>query len=125
MGYSKVFSISSPKKYVLAVVLIILALAAAYFSPQESSPAPDLPKNIYAKNCMRCHGDQLQGGIGPNLIDPTWIFGDGSAPFIAHVITEGSMQMGMPAWKHMLTESEINDLALWIASQQGKHVEQK
>jgi cytochrome c oxidase cbb3-type subunit III len=35
-------------------------------------------KKVYeANNCISCHGQNLEGGIGPNLVDANWINGGG------------------------------------------------
>ena len=35
-------------------------------------------KNLYTAKCAMCHGENLEGKIGPNLTDRFWITGDGS-----------------------------------------------
>lgn len=32
-------------------------------------------KKIFTANCVACHGDKGQGGVGPNLTDQYWIHG--------------------------------------------------
>ena len=81
------------------------------------------PQTIYQQYCLRCHGEQLAGGgVGPNLIDDYWIHGDGNHDSLVKVLQEGSLHKGMPAWKDILSDLQINEMAKWISSQKGKTV---
>ncbi|CAI6069292.1 c-type cytochrome [Cohnella sp. JJ-181] len=66
---------------------------------------------IYKANCISCHGDQLQGGMGPAL---TQVGAEMSQDDIHKQIANGGG--GMPAFKGRLSDEEINTVAVWLAS---------
>lgn len=55
-------------------------------------------REIYFKeaNCAQCHGNELEGGIGVNLVDNEWIYG--SAPTVVYNTIHDGANNGMPAW---------------------------
>lgn len=75
-------------------------------------------KIIYETNCASCHGMKGEGGVGPNLTDDYWIHGD-TYQDVAHVIGEGALSKGMPAWNNLLGPTKVNELVAYIASMQG------
>ncbi|MDG0809721.1 c-type cytochrome [Cohnella rhizosphaerae] len=66
---------------------------------------------IYKSNCLACHGDQLQGGMGPAL---TKVGADMSEADIHKQILNGGG--GMPAFKGTLTDEQIATLTSWLAA---------
>ncbi|HET9982172.1 MAG TPA: c-type cytochrome [Longimicrobiales bacterium] len=74
---------------------------------------------VFRANCTGCHGANLQGGIGPNLTDETWIHG-GKPEEIVHTITEGVAAKGMPTWGPILGPQKINEVAAYIVAQGHK-----
>ncbi|MEI6806571.1 MAG: cbb3-type cytochrome c oxidase N-terminal domain-containing protein [Myxococcaceae bacterium] len=72
-------------------------------------------KAIFVQNCMACHGDKGQGGIGPNLTDSSWIHG-GNAMDIRHTISKGVLEKGMTAWQSVLGDTKINEVVAFILS---------
>ncbi|MFP4978903.1 c-type cytochrome [Paenibacillus sp. CN-4] len=61
-------------------------------------------------NCISCHGDQLQGGVGPSLQN------EGSqhdAEAIYKVISKGRGQM--PSFKDKLAPEEIANVAMYLS----------
>lgn len=76
-------------------------------------------KATYVAKCASCHGNELQGLIGPNLTDEYWIHGKGSLSDIAGVIRKGVLEKGMPAWDQILKSSEVKGLVVYIASNKG------
>jgi len=73
---------------------------------------------VFAARCVACHGEHGQGGIGPNLTDDYWLHG-GKLTEIAHTVTEGVLDKGMPPWGPMLKESEIQSVVAFIRSLHG------
>lgn len=67
---------------------------------------------VYKQNCLACHGDQLQGGVGPNLQE---VGSRLSQEDIAQLIYDG--QGTMPAFGDKLSDEEINELAQWLSEQ--------
>lgn len=64
-------------------------------------------KEIFAANCMPCHGAEATGGIGPNLIDAEWLYGSGSVEDITATVTDGTAK-GMPPFAFLGTEKAGN-----------------
>ncbi|MCL6592458.1 MAG: cytochrome c [Alicyclobacillus sp.] len=65
--------------------------------------------------CITCHGDRLQGGIGPNLVH---VGARLSAAQIAQVIAAGAPPMPGygPDQQGILTETQIQQLAAWLST---------
>ena len=76
-------------------------------------------KALFQAKCASCHGNELQGIIGPNLVDDYWIHGKGHVSEIYSVVTEGVPEKGMPTWGAMLTDEEIKSVSVFVASQRG------
>jgi len=74
---------------------------------------------VYAGKCAVCHGENLEGKIGPNLTDKSWINGDGKAKSIAHLIQTGVPAKGMPPWSGLLSDDEIKKAAAFILSKKN------
>lgn len=75
-------------------------------------------KDIYMTNCVACHGDQGQGGVGPNLADPYWLHG-GSIKDVFATVKYGVPEKGMIAWQDQLRPSEIQEVSSYIMTFQG------
>jgi cytochrome c oxidase cbb3-type subunit 3 len=77
-------------------------------------------KKIYeANNCFSCHGQSLEGGIGPNLVDAHWING-GGVKNIFKLVSEGSTTNPVMApWKDVIKPSDIQKLSSYIVSLGG------
>lgn len=74
--------------------------------------------NIYAKNCIACHGDKGQGGVGPNLTDDYWIH-KGGIKEIFYSIKYGWQEKGMKAWKDDFSPGQIAQLASFVKTLHG------
>jgi len=79
----------------------------------------EVGKKVYMEKCMACHGDKLQGVVGPNLTDVYWITGNGSAKTTFEVIKNGVLEKGMPAWSEMLNKDEMYAVTAYIESKKG------
>jgi cytochrome c oxidase cbb3-type subunit 3 len=75
-------------------------------------------KEIFAVNCVPCHGPQGQGVIGPNLTDNFWLHGNTYA-HIANTIIEGVPDKGMISWKTTLNPEKIRQVAAFVKSLKG------
>ena len=64
-------------------------------------------------NCSGCHFHGA-GGIGPSLIDSTWIYGDTMDQIYASI--HQGRPNGMPSWGGKLSPTEIWELAAYIRS---------
>lgn len=66
--------------------------------------------------CVSCHGNELQGGVGPSLVDAVWLHGNQPLELINTVET-GVPAKGMPSWGPMLGSKKVNELVAFILSQ--------
>lgn len=72
-------------------------------------------KDLFAANCVACHGPDGKGNIAvgaPNLTDKTWLYGSSEAAIIETVSKGRSNQM--PAWKDFLGESKVHLLTAYV-----------
>ena len=73
--------------------------------------------NLFNDWCASCHGEDLQGStLGTPLVGTDLRHGD-SVKDIAKNIATGFPETDMPGWSESLTESQIWNLALYIAEQ--------
>lgn len=100
------------KVRLLAVIVLALGLSACGNKQDEAEPTTvkaDAAK-IYQNFCISCHGNQLQGGQGPNIqkvgerLDEEQI--------IKRIQKGGG---GMPPFQVALKEDELKALASWLA----------
>jgi cytochrome c oxidase cbb3-type subunit 3 len=74
--------------------------------------------NIYAKNCIACHGDKGQGGVGPNLTDDYWLH-KGGIKDVFYSIKYGWQEKGMKSWKDDFSPGQIAQLSSYIMTMHG------
>lgn len=76
---------------------------------------------VFKSNCVACHGSFGGGGaLGPNLTDKYWLHGGRSEDLIK-VISEGVPAKGMLAWKPILGEKSVRQVARYVESIQGSN----
>lgn len=75
-------------------------------------------KKVYATNCVPCHGPSGEGVVGPNLTDNYWIHG-GRPEDIVNTIANGVVEKGMLAWKPMLGDAKVLQVAAFVVSLKG------
>jgi len=68
---------------------------------------------IFQANCVACHGANMLGGIGPNLLDTLWIHG-GTPADIQHTITVGVPDKGMLTWGPILGPEKVAQVAAYL-----------
>ena len=74
-------------------------------------------KEIFAQNCVACHGPEAKGtpALGaPNLTDKTWLYGSAEATII-ETVTNGRTNR-MPAFQEFLGEDKVHLLAAYVLS---------
>ncbi|MEL6698434.1 MAG: cbb3-type cytochrome c oxidase N-terminal domain-containing protein [Bacteroidota bacterium] len=71
-----------------------------------------------SKTCVVCHGQQGEGGIGPNLTDRYWLHG-GDVKDIFATIKYGVPAKGMQAWESQIKPIEMQQISSYILSIQG------
>lgn len=69
-------------------------------------------RTIYQTLCVSCHMDGGRGGVGPNLTDDYWIYGNDIAG-VFNTISEGANN-GMAAWKTLMPANEIQAVASYL-----------
>lgn len=79
---------------------------------------PNLVKlgaGVFQGKCAMCHGENLEGKIGPNLTDKVWLHG-GKNNEIVQVVRQGVSAKGMPSWEGLLNAEEIFGVVALIKS---------
>jgi len=81
--------------------------------------------NVFANNCVACHGSAARGGPGfPNLTDADWLYG-GDADTIVATISNGRTGV-MPPWGAVLGDPGVENVANYVLGLSGqKHDEAK
>lgn len=78
---------------------------------------PNTGQNLYHSLCSSCHGTDLRGGLGPNLIDDEWLYGN-DRDDLSRVIRDGTSGRNMPAFGNALSDEEISEIIDFISSVQ-------
>ncbi|KGE15808.1 cbb3-type cytochrome c oxidase N-terminal domain-containing protein [Sphingobacterium deserti] len=77
-------------------------------------------KAIFMANCVACHGNAGEGGIGPNLTDDYWLHG-ADIKDIFKVVKYGVAAKGMVPWEQTLTPGQIAEVSNYILSLHGSN----
>ena len=77
-------------------------------------------KDIYIKNCATCHGQNGEGGIGPNMTDDYWLHGAGIDNMV-HTIKNGVPAKGMISWRSILNDKQVVQVASYLMSLYGSN----
>lgn len=83
----------------------------------ESGKAEEGPA-IYKSNCAMCHGENLEGGIGPALLGPKFIYGGTLADHV-RVITNGTPN-GMPGFGKQFGPDKVRAVAHYVVFRHTK-----
>lgn len=86
--------------------------------PMADAAGISYAKSLYATNCVSCHGEQGQGGAGPNLTDDFWLH-KGSLNDVYQSIKQGYPDKGMQPWIQKFNPKEISQLASFIKTLHG------
>src|SRR5690606_33054193 len=74
--------------------------------------------DLYAKNCVACHGAAGEGTIGPNLTDEYWLH-KGGIKDIFYSIKYGWPEKGMKSWKDDFSPMQIAQSSSYVKSLPG------
>lgn len=80
----------------------------------KDTAALEAGKANFAKYCAACHGNNLEGKVGPCLTDAEWKYG-GTDKDILISISKGR-PAGMPTWGKVLKPDEIAKTAAFVKS---------
>ncbi len=98
-----------------AASIAIVAKQVASFSGIEGGENTEQGMQIFADNCVSCHGDTGQGVAelgGPSLNDSLWLYEASLAGIEAQI---GKPRHGvMPAWANRLADPAIKQLAIYV-----------
>ncbi len=108
----------SAEKEVAAYKAQLAASAGDVEVPVTGPEAIAAGKKVYMNFCSACHGNEGQGGIGPNFVDRYWIHG-GSMEDIIATVENGVPAKGMISWKNQLSPPEIQQVSAFIYALEG------
>ncbi|ASA26565.1 c-type cytochrome [Paenibacillus donghaensis] len=98
-------------------IVLMFALPGKEEVAEEQKPAMPAvqldaaaAEEVVKATCISCHGDQLQGGMGPSLQQAG---AEHDAEAIYSIVTKGRGQM--PSFKEQLAPEEIANVAMWLA----------
>lgn len=100
----------------IRVWTFVLLLSVGFFTSAIAQES-DTGQNLYHSLCSSCHGTDLRGGLGPNLIDEEWLYGN-DRDDLFRVIRDGTSGRNMPAFGNALSDGEIEEIANFILSVQ-------
>lgn len=107
------------KKIILFAGLFILSMILVACGGEDNDSSGDDNNNatvnaeaegLYKNNCASCHGDDLEGDIGPSL---ETVGNDLSEDEIRDIIENGSENGEMPPG--LLEGDEADEVAAWLA----------
>ncbi len=80
----------------------------------------DLSKGaaIFKANCVSCHGDYGQGGIGPNFTDNYWLHG-GDIKDVFSIVKNGSPNRKMQSWSKNMPPASLQAVASYVITLEG------
>jgi mono/diheme cytochrome c family protein len=97
--------------------LLFTALLVAMLSGCVGQPTPEATgEEIYLQLCAGCHGDSLQGSVGPAL-GPESNSAEQPDEFLSVTISQGRGRM--PSFRS-LSDDQVNRLIGFIRQEQGQ-----
>lgn len=108
------------REQVLAVVAYVRSLSGQRLTDADRAAVP-AGKEVFAQNCVACHGPEGKGmqDLGaPDLTDANWIYG-GDAQAVLDTVQNGR-QGHMPSWEGRLSPIDIKLLALYVGTLGGE-----
>lgn len=93
---------------------------ASLSGPVQDAKLVEPGAQVFAENCVACHGDNAKGNkeLGaPDLTDAIWLYGSGETAIAAQV--RAPRHGVMPAWVERLGETRVKELAVYIHSLGG------
>lgn len=78
----------------------------------EAREAEMTGEGLYKEHCALCHGEKLEGGVGPALTGPKFIYG-GRLEDHVRIIGQGT-QKGMPPFDRQFGAEKVRAVAQYI-----------
>lgn len=102
------------------VDVFLFAAAAFACCLWTSASAADAGQGekLYSLHCAQCHGESLQGGTGSSFVDGIWKYGD-KRHFKIRNIKFGIETAGMPPWKEVMNDDQIEAVLAFILSRES------
>lgn len=75
-------------------------------------------KSAFVTKCAACHGQNGEGGVGPNLTDEFWIHG-GGIKNVFKTIKYGVQEKGMISWQNQMNPAEMQQVSSFILTLKG------
>lgn len=75
-------------------------------------------EELFEANCAACHGEKLEGGIGPSLVDEEWLYGSTDKDIFVSV--SGGRPNGMPPFGPTLGDDKVWKIVTFIKSDHAK-----
>ena len=97
----------------LLVIVFTLGICGSISLANAQYRVEGEPEALFLNHCASCHGRDFQGGAAKSLVNPKWLEDD-ALERLTQLITEGSPQAGMPAWKDQLDAQQIRALAILV-----------
>ncbi len=74
-------------------------------------------QETFTTTCVACHGPDLKGGIGFNLVDAEWVHG-GKPTDVMNIVVNGAPDStkGMQAWGPVLGNQRIAEVTAYVMS---------
>lgn len=88
---------------------------ASLWKMSQNTVFVDAGRATFMSTCASCHGPTLAGGVGPNLVDATWLHG--SRPIeVLNTVENGVLAKGMIAWGPVLGARKTNEVVAFVLS---------
>lgn len=91
----------------LPIALAALCSCAIAAPPLDSARQQELAY-LLKQDCGSCHGMTLRGGLGPPLLSSA--LAEKPDEYLQIIIAKGVAVRGMPPWKGILSEADINHI---------------
>lgn len=91
----------------------LFATLACLAASAEAADTNHAGKDLYQSLCAACHGEDLRGARGSSLVDEEKRHGR-DRESLYRTIQEGIVAKGMPGFRDLLTETQINQLIDFI-----------
>lgn len=104
-------------KVILFFCLVIIFLIGCAPNPQSliEKSRDERGEKIFAEKCVRCHGSEAKGKIGPNLVSAKVkadLEREEEGGYVEETIKNGRGRM--PSFMSKLTHDEIHDLLTYL-----------